>query len=210
MVKIIFSLLAGGAGFFAAFSMLTWLERWRLRKDLLQEISLGSRSLSIRKFFADRSERAQFSRALPDFFDLLALGVSSGQNIEQAFLAASSRCASPVLRRRLDPLCIRLHLGLPREDVFESLRQALGDDRAASTITLLLQASQHGSPLDTALREQAETLRRHHQLTLEKKAQTIGLKLLLPIGVFILPALLLLFIGAFSLLLRQTGGLLSW
>jgi tight adherence protein C len=148
--------------------------------------------------------------ALPDFFDLLALGMSAGLNLEQAFFAAASQISSPPLRRLVDPLAVKFRLGVSPTQGFEWFRGQLGGGPAATTIGLLVQALGHGSPIESALREQAESLRRSHQLALERKVQTLGVRLLIPIGVFLLPALLILFFGGFSVLLRQGGGLFDW
>lgn len=154
--------------------------------------------------------RKELGKALPEFFDFLALGISGGKNLEQAFLSAVPQVSSSALREALDLFSVRLHLGLSCEAVFESFRDMLGTDPSSATVGLLLQALRHGSPIESVLRDQAESLRRQHQLELEKKAQMIGLKLLIPIGLFLLPALLLLFFGGFSLMMKQGGGLFNF
>lgn len=163
-------------------------------------------SIGFKRF--KKSDQAKLMRHVPEFFDLLSMGLGAGHTVEQAFVQAARNTPAKKLRDVLLPLADRLRFGISRDTLFEDLQKRLGSFGGA--LALLRHALKHGAPLERVLREQAEALRRRHQLALEKKAQTIGLKLLLPIGVFILPALLLLFIGGFFLMVRQDGGLFGW
>lgn len=164
----------------------------------------------IRFGFQKKTSLEKAVRSLPDLFDLLGLALGAGLDLAGAFKAVAPQISNPHLRGLVAPLLTELRLSLPREEIFTHLQKRLAGTSGFATIGLLNQALQHGFPLSATLKNQADHLRRTRQIQLEKKAQTIGLRLLLPIGVFIFPAMLLLIFGGLSLMVSQEGSWLNW
>jgi tight adherence protein C len=73
-----------------------------------------------------------------------------------------------------------------------------------STVTSLVQAELLGSPLGQILRVQAGEARYRRHITAEEEAAKAPVKMLLPTGIFILPAMFIVIIGPAVIKISET------
>ena len=85
---------------------------------------------------------------------------------------------------------------LDRRGAFENLAQRSSTDGLRRLGTMLNQSLQYGTPLSHALRAIAEELRRDRLIKLEERAHKLGAKLIIPMVMFMLPAMFVILGGS--------------
>lgn len=157
-----------------------------------------------------RSRAAEARRRLRDelvrFGEMLALAVSAGLGLEGA-LEQVSRGGSGRLfveiRRLLRDSQLR---GEPASAALARLPGELGLPEAEPLATAVRTAAVQGTPITQALRAQARALRERRRLELVEAGERAQIRMLLPVGLLILPAFFVLVLYPAAVqLLRVTG-----
>jgi tight adherence protein C len=159
-----------------------------------------------RRRLARRDRRRCFAE-LPEFLELLALCLSSGQSIGAAWPSTVRNVPPGPLRIELDHAARMLGLGRPAPEVMTELAERLGDARGAMALSLVAQSMARGNPLEPVLLSQASALRRLRMMEIERRAQTAPLRMMAPVFGLIFPAVLLLLLAPVLLKLAQGGSL---
>ena len=144
---------------------------------------------------ARRQERIR--RSLPDALDLLVVCVEAGISLDAAILrvARDLTFAHPELAGELLVVSRKTNAGMTREDALRGLWERTGVDEVRALVASLLQSEKWGSSSSRVLRVSAETLRRKRRQTAERKAATAPLKMIVPMAIFIFPALFVVILG---------------
>lgn len=142
-----------------------------------------------------RQERIR--RSLPDALDLLVVCVEAGISLDAAILrvARDLTFAHPELAGELLVVSRKTNAGMTREDALRGLWERTGVDEVRALVASLLQSEKWGSSSSRVLRVSAETLRRKRRQTAERKAATAPLKMIVPMAIFIFPALFVVILG---------------
>lgn len=134
---------------------------------------------------------AALRRGLPDALDLLVICTESGMGLELALeqvareIAVSNKAISVALSKLLDELRV-----LPdRRTAFDNFGRRSGIDGFRRLAAMLGQTLQYGTPVAEALRSVAADLRRDRMVQLEAKCTKLPALLVLPLIIFIMPAL---------------------
>ncbi|HTI81074.1 MAG TPA: type II secretion system F family protein [Acetobacteraceae bacterium] len=145
-------------------------------------------------------------RGTPDMIDLLIICSEAGMGLESALervaqeMGRSNAPMSKVLNWLLDDLRM-----LPnRRDAFGNLASRTTSEGLRRFGTMVNQSLQYGTPLGDALRAIAEELRRDRMTSLEERAHKLGAKLIVPMVIFILPAMFVTLAGSSFLHLIET------
>jgi len=146
-----------------------------------------------------RRFNAAIRRGTPDSIDLLVVCSEAGMGLESALerVAQEMNRSNPAMARVLDGLLDDLRVLPNRREAFEKLGST--SDALRRFGTMISQSLQYGTPLSQALRSIATELRRESITKLEEKAHKLGAKLLLPMVLFMLPAIFII-MGASSYL----------
>ena len=148
-------------------------------------------------------------RELPDLLDLLGICVESGMALDPALQLAAERLGG-TLGAELDRVLRDLALGTPRADAYRALVDQAGSPEIARTVGALLQAEELGAPLSRALEGQAEALRVLRRQTARERAARAAPKIQLVVALLMVPAVLLLVLGALVIeLSRQVGSVVG-
>jgi tight adherence protein C len=140
--------------------------------------------------FRDRIKNTNIvNREFPLLLDFLVLQIESGHSIMQAFKSASILFPdySPVYSG-LNKFQENLQLGTSVQIALEELANFLGTNSSQTALYTIAQSIIHGSELGAALRNQANRMREHLIIEGEKFANTLSVKLLIPLLFFIFPA----------------------
>jgi tight adherence protein C len=129
------------------------------------------------------------SRELPLLLDFLVLQVESGHSILQAFKFASVLFpeSSPV-NLGLMKFQEKIQFGTSVQTALEELGSFLGTTGAETALLTISQAIKHGTPLGKVLRKQANRMSEQLVVEGEKFANTLSVRLLIPLLFFIFPA----------------------
>jgi tight adherence protein C len=144
--------------------------------------------------------RRRFNAAVrlgtPDTIDLLVVCSEAGMGLESALervaeeMSQTNRAMARVLYGLLDDLRI-----LPnRIEAFEKLGSTSEELRRFGA--MVSQSLQYGTPLSQVLRSMAVDLRRQRIIELEERAHKLGAKLILPMVLFLLPAMFVILGGS--------------
>lgn len=137
------------------------------------------------------------TNALPDALDLLVVCVESGMGLDQAIarVCEEMRLSGPELSEEFYLLTLELRAGKKRSEALRSLSQRVGVDDLNSLVTLLIQADIFGISVGRTLRVYSDSMRKKRQQRAEEAAAKLPAKLMLPLILFILPALFMTIMG---------------
>ncbi len=157
-----------------------------------------------------RSRAQQARRRLRDelvrFGEMLTLAVSAGLGLEGALEQVSRDGNGPLfahVRRLLRESQLR---GEPASAALARLPDELGLPEIEPLATAVRTAAAQGTPITQALRAQARSLRERRRLELVEAGERAQIRMLLPVGLLILPAFFVIVLYPAAVqLLRVTG-----
>lgn len=198
MTELALALAAGGVS--------AWLS-WEIG-GLMQWAAARARLRRVFRPMAPRAGRRALRRdqlkQFPDFLDLLALGASAGMTLEDSWIGAMDALRPGRLKSLLASFQEDLRWGRSKAEAFRHVADGLNDPSLRMTLALIEQAMGHGHLLRDVLLDQARAARQRRWSEIERRVQTTSVRLLLPIFLFIVPAVFLVLFA--PLLIRFTQG----
>ena len=155
-----------------------------------------------------RKRHDEIAQHLPEAVDLLEICVSSGIGLGMAWniVADEIQHVSPTLGSAMTLTNFEIHLGVSRIDAMRHMADRTGVDQLSSLAATLVQTERFGTSIATALREFATGMREERYFTAEEKAEKMAVKLIIPMVVFIFPAVLITIAGpAFAAIYKAIG-----
>lgn len=133
--------------------------------------------------------------ALAEMVDVMRLGLSAGLSFDAALELYCAERSGP-LSRRMSQARLSWQMGLgTREEELTRAAWDLGVRPLESFAATVSQALSLGAPLSETLASQSREMRSAHRASVEREIERIPVKLLIPTGTLILPALLLSIVG---------------
>lgn len=144
-----------------------------------------------------KKRQTSVTNALPDALDLLVVCVESGMGLDQAItrVCEEMRLSGPEISEEFYLLTLELRAGKKRADALRALSRRVGLDDLNSLVTLLIQADIFGISVGRTLRVYSDSMRKKRQQKAEEAAAKLPVKLMLPLILFILPALFATIMG---------------
>ncbi len=159
------------------------------------------------------SRQDKIRRGLPDTLDLMVVSVESGLALDAAIKRVGDEMSSVHhdLAEEMRIATMESQMGIPRGEALEHMAQRAGIEELRGLVSTIVQAEKFGTSVAKALRNQAATLRTKRQQQAEERAQKTAVKLLLPLILFIFPALGIVLAGpaviGFMKAMGETPGL---
>ena len=141
-----------------------------------------------------QSRQEDIRRTLADTIDLLTISVEAGLAFDAALLHARRSMKGP-LSDEIGRMLHEMQLGVRRTDAMRSLSERTNVEELRSFVLAMVQADVFGVSIASVLRAQSQELRTKRRQRAEERAMKIPVKLLFPMIVCILPALLILVVG---------------
>lgn len=153
------------------------------------------------------ARRKMVTQSLPDALDLIIVCVEAGNSLEGALSIVSQRITGP-LAEELDRTLREMSLGKGRHDALHDLATRAASPDLQTFIAAVIQADQLGVGIAQVLRVQGDAMRVRRRQRAEEQAAKIPVLMLLPLVLFILPALMIIIIGpiALSIVGFMSGG----
>jgi tight adherence protein C len=150
--------------------------------------------------FVDRKARIRqerLRRAIPDSLDLLVVCVEAGVSLDAAIMRVAREMAilHTDLANELLIVHRRVNAGIPREQALRGLWERTGVEDLRGLAANMIQCEKWGTSIATVLRVYAESLRRKRKQLAEKRAATAPLKMMIPLALFIFPAIFVVLLG---------------
>ncbi|WP_445503548.1 type II secretion system F family protein [Microvirga sp. G4-2] len=148
------------------------------------------------KAYIDRRQRIlqeRYRLAFPDFLDLLVVCVDAGLSLEAALERVTTEIGAkqPELRANLALMAGETRAGRGTIEALHGLADRLNLDEARSLATLLQQSLELGTDISQALTTYSEEMRDKRMSRAEQKAYALPVKLVLPLGIFIFPVIMI-------------------
>jgi tight adherence protein C len=146
-------------------------------------------SLTIKK------RHQSIQRALPSVLDLLTLSVEAGRDFMTALQDILENRALDPLGEELERVFREVRLGESRRDALAKMGKRVGHNDLIGVVDALVQADELGVSIGSILRILGDQMRQKRFFLAEKQANEAPVKLLVPLILFIFPAVLVVMLG---------------
>ena len=150
--------------------------------------------------------RDRIRKAIPDSLDLLVVCVEAGIGLDSAMLRVARDMAflHPDLSSEFLVVNRTINAGISRDEAMHGLYQRTGVEELRGLASSMVQSERLGTSIARILRVYSEALRRKRRQTAEKRAAEASIKMLIPLALFMLPALFALILGPAAMTLAET------
>jgi tight adherence protein C len=133
----------------------------------------------------------------PDALDLMVVCVEAGLGLDQAIYRVGTEVKQghPDLGEEFILLNLELRAGLSREQGLRNLVNRTDLEDIRSLVALLIQTDRFGTSIGQALRVHSDSMRLRRRLKAEEKGAMLPVKLMIPLILFIFPALMVVIVG---------------
>ncbi|MCH7870162.1 MAG: type II secretion system F family protein [Planctomycetes bacterium] len=140
---------------------------------------------------ATSTRKEAIRHGLPDTLDLMVVSVESGLALDAAIQRVGEEMQSvhPELSEELRIATAEAQMGLPRAEALTRMANRTAVSEVQSLVSIILQAEKFGTSVARALRNQADALRVKRRQKAEERAQQTAVKLMIPLVIFIFPAM---------------------
>jgi tight adherence protein C len=141
-----------------------------------------------------KKRKLYIQKSLPDLIDLMAVSVEAGLGFDAALVHVAKRFHGP-LGEEVQRSMQEISLGRPRIEALREMARRVDVPDVSSFITALVQADQLGVGIANVLRVQSDQMRVRRAQRARETAQKMPVKMMLPLVLFIFPALFLVIMG---------------
>jgi len=144
-----------------------------------------------------RNRQVRITHELPALLDLLTVCLEAGVALTEALrmIARRAERRGGVLGTDLAIMTGELGAGVSLADALHNLTDRTGTEDLKAVAALLIQSDRLGSRLGPALRAASEQLAVRRRMRAEERAQKAAVKMLFPLVILILPAMLAVILG---------------
>lgn len=153
---------------------------------------------------ATTSRQKAVRRAMPFIVDLLALSTEAGLDFLGAIGKVVEKSRPSPLVDEFAQVMREIKIGSSRADALKEMAVRLNMQEVSSFVAILISADQMGASIGKVLRQQSEQIRTERFLAGEREGAKSAQKIMAPMFIFILPAIMLTIFGPF--ILQMMGG----
>lgn len=178
-------------------------ERWRLRASPVHPVLAGAlgtvASLGpvrrAREAEVRARRRAECLSELPVMLDVVTLGLSAGLSFDSSLELYCERYGSE-LSRLFSESMLSWRIGArSREEALSRVADEVGVSALGRFAAVVSEALAFGTPLAEALEQQAQAIREEQRSQVEEEIEKVPVKMLVPLGTLIVPAMFLAILG---------------
>ncbi|NNE72759.1 MAG: type II secretion system F family protein [Acidimicrobiales bacterium] len=185
------------AGAVTVIMLLQWVGNPSNVQLLFLALFMGGVAFILPDFFlagAARTRQVEIQTGLPDFLDQITISVEAGLGFEAALGHVAGNVEGAMgmeIQRTLQDI----RLGMSRQQAFEGLAFRTDVPEVKHFVLAMGQAEKLGMPIADVLRIQSGELRLRRRQTAEEEAQKVGVKMIFPLVLCILPALIIVLLA---------------
>lgn len=144
-----------------------------------------------------RIRQNAISRQLSDVLDLLVVCVEAGMGLFEAIRIVGTECErhGQEIGTELSLVATDISAGASLGQALRGLADRTAVDDIKPLAATLIQSEQLGAQIGPALRSSSDALRQRRRLMAEEAAQKASIKILFPLVIFVLPAMIAVIIG---------------
>ncbi len=171
-------------------------------KGTAQAIAIGLAGIGLGWFLPDlylnRKEsvrKQEIEKSLPDILDLLTVSVEAGLGFDGALMKVVEKTKGGVLSEEFFIVLQEIKMGKPRAEALRDMSGRTGVDDLSKFTGSVILADRLGISIGNILRLQSGQIRQKCRQKAEEKAMKAPVKMLIPIVLFIFPALFVVLLG---------------
>ena len=156
-----------------------------------------------------QKRQAALRRALPDALDMLVVCTEAGLGLNAGIqrIALEMDIQHPELADELKTTMLHMGAGMDTRTALQELSKRTDLEEMRSLVSTLHQAMRYGTSVAETLRAYAEEMRNKRLEAAQEQAAKVGVKMLIPIALFMLPSVMLVVMGPPMIkLLASLGG----
>jgi tight adherence protein C len=138
-------------------------------------------------------------KSMPFIVDLLALSTEAGLDFVGAIGKVVDKANPSPLVEEFSQLLKELQVGASRAEALREMAARIDMPQVNSFVSVLISADQMGAPVGKVLRQQSEAIRSERMVRAEKAGAAASQKVIIPLVLFIMPAVMLMIFGPFIL-----------
>ena len=172
--------------------------------DISMYMSLGSGVVGwflpgelLKRKVKDRQKKIR--RAMPFIVDLLALSTEAGLDFVGAMSKVVEKAKPSPMVEEFGQLLKEIKVGSSRQDALREMAARINMTEINSFVAILISADQMGASIGKILKQQSDQIRNARMLAAEKAGAAAAAQVIVPVVLFIFPAVLILIIGPFAL-----------
>jgi tight adherence protein C len=144
-----------------------------------------------------RKRQSAVRRGLPDVLDMLVVCSEAGMGLNAAIqrVALEMDIQHPILADELKTTMLHMGAGMDGRTALQELANRTGLDEMRSLAATLQQAMRFGTSISETLRAYSEEMRNKRLEAAQEQAAQVGVKMLIPIALFMLPAVMVIVMG---------------
>lgn len=142
---------------------------------------------------------------LPFFIDILALSTEAGLDFISAIQRIVDKAQDSVLAEELGSVLKDIKLGSSRVEALKAMAERLDIPETTSFIAVLADADSTGASIATVLKDQSVQMRLERFVRAEKAGAQASQLILIPLMVFILPAVFIMVFGPVAISFSSGG-----
>jgi tight adherence protein C len=152
-----------------------------------------------------KARRMSVRQHLPNVVDLLEVCVSAGIGMDLAWnmVGDEIRRVCPILADEMALTNLEIHLGAPQTDAMRNLAKRTGVREIGRLVAVLVQSERFGTSIADTLRTFATTMRENRSALAEEAAERAAVAMLLPMILFIFPAVFVVVAGPAGIILAK-------
>lgn len=145
---------------------------------------------------------------LPFFIDLLALSVEAGLDFFSAIqkIVDKSRGTESVLAEEFSVVLKDIKIGASKTQALKDFSERLDMNEITSFVAVLIDAEQSGAPISQVLKDQSVQMRLERFVRAEKAGARASQTIMIPMMLFILPAVFIMVFGPVVISFFYGGG----
>lgn len=141
-----------------------------------------------------KQRQESIRKSLPDALDMLSVCVSAGLSFDQALMRVGQTFKTPI-GGEFARVVSEIEVGVSRRQAMRNLQARVGITELSSFVAVILQAEALGMSIATVLQSQATQMRIYRQYLAKEIAQLLPAKMMVPLVLFIFPALWAVILG---------------
>lgn len=141
-----------------------------------------------------RQRKEDVEKQLPDVLDMLTVCIEAGLGFDGAMMKVVEKYQG-VLADGLGIVLEEIRMGKPRREALRELADRLEVDDLSNFVGSVIMAEQLGISMGNVLRLQSKEIRQKRRQKVEELAMKAPVKMLLPMVMFIFPAIFIVLLG---------------
>jgi tight adherence protein C len=148
-----------------------------------------------------QKRQASLRMSLPDALDMMVVSVEAGLGLDQAlqYVSREMEEAHQELSDELGLVGLEMRAGKRRAEALRNLADRTGEEELRKLVAILIQTDRFGTSMGESLRTHSDFMRLRRKQEAEERAAKVGVKLVFPIFLFILPSMLIVAVGPAAL-----------